>query len=395
MRNVRGLLCLAGLLLALGLAMDKRGLARADGPVTTPPGLAAGAVTAPAHPLGAADREAWEWEVVRLVNQERTSRGLAPLKRNDALDSAAYGHSQDMGVNDFFSHTGSDGSTAQERIEAAGYTSWNWIGENVAAGYSSPAAVMSAWMDSAGHQANILRTSFREIGMGYYYDASDTYPGGTWGYAHYWTQDFGSRYSVYPVIINSEAYSTTSRSVQLYIYGPSGAQEMRFSHDGASWSGWETYSTSKSWTLAQGNSGSRTVYAQVRKDTQTYQASDDIYYVTSAPILAVNPKTITLLTEQGSGVCHPAAAVVQVSNAGGGTLDWDASESSAWFNITQGASTITIACVGSAVGGYGLGQRSGTLTVTATGALDSPQNVSVRLVVVPQVMHTYLPLVAR
>ena len=63
--------------------------------------------------------------------------------KNDALDAAAYGHSQDMGVNNFLSHTGSNGSTPWDRMRAAGYQ-YSSAGENIAAGYSSPRSVMQA-----------------------------------------------------------------------------------------------------------------------------------------------------------------------------------------------------------------------------------------------------------
>jgi uncharacterized protein YkwD len=391
------LFCLIGLALALGLvllASGGQGPARADGPVATPPGLAIEPDAPPVRALGAADRQAWEWEVVRLVNQERASWGIPPLKRNGALDAAAYGHSQDMGVNDFFSHTGSNGSSLSERLQAAGYTNRYWSGENIAAGHDSPAAVMAAWMKSDGHRANILRLEFREIGVGYYYDAGDTYPGPSWGYEHYWTQDFGSRYDVYPVIINSEAYSTTSRSVQLYVYGPSGAQQMRFSNNGTNWSTWETYSTAKTWTLVEGSTGARTVYAEVKKDAQTYQASDDIHYVAADPLLSIEPTAVTLLSEQGSGVCHPAAPVVQVSNAGGGVLNWNASESSDWFNIAKSANTITVTCISSVVKSYSISERAGAITVTAVGAPNSPQSVTVTLIVAQEIHSIHLPLAA-
>ena len=59
------------------------------------------------------------------------------------------------------------------------------VGENIAAGYASPEAVMSGWMNSSGHRANILNCNFTEIGVGYAYAANDP---GTIQYRHYWTQ---------------------------------------------------------------------------------------------------------------------------------------------------------------------------------------------------------------
>ena len=72
----------------------------------------------------------------------------------------------------YFAHEGRDGSQPAERIRAAGYLSsagrWR-IGENLAWGtgeLATPKAIMAAWMDSAGHRANILQPAYREIGFG-------------------------------------------------------------------------------------------------------------------------------------------------------------------------------------------------------------------------------------
>lgn len=129
----------------------------------------------------------FEQEVLTLVNSERASAGCPSLTANDKLVAAARGHSQDMADNDFFSHTGSNGSSPSDRIEAQGYN-WSWWGENIAAGYSSPADVMAGWMNSPGHRDNILTCDFTEIGIGYVYNAND---GGNVDYGHYWTQVFG------------------------------------------------------------------------------------------------------------------------------------------------------------------------------------------------------------
>ncbi len=126
--------------------------------------------------------------VVDLVNQERAKVGCSPLAMNTALHNAALGHSQDMALHDFFSHTGSDGSSPWDRMIRAGYQ-WSGAGENIAAGYVTPEDVMNGWMGSAGHRVNILNCSFRDIGVGYTYLANDT---GQVNYHHYWTQVFGA-----------------------------------------------------------------------------------------------------------------------------------------------------------------------------------------------------------
>lgn len=126
-------------------------------------------------------------QIVELTNQERARAGCGPLRVNVQLVQAAQGHSEDMAFNDFFSHTGSNGSSPWDRMEAAGYR-WREAGENIAAGYTTPQAAMNGWMNSEGHRNNILRCSFEEIGVGYIYRQND--PGAV-TYRHYWTQLFG------------------------------------------------------------------------------------------------------------------------------------------------------------------------------------------------------------
>jgi uncharacterized protein YkwD len=129
----------------------------------------------------------FEAEVIRLTNQERAAHGCPPLEAEVHLMNAAEGHSSDMAVNDFFSHTGSNGSNPGDRMLGAGYPGFTQWAENIAAGYSTPANAMAAWMNSQGHRDNILNCSLEEIGVGYVYRNPD--PGGV-TYRHYWTQVF-------------------------------------------------------------------------------------------------------------------------------------------------------------------------------------------------------------
>ena len=131
----------------------------------------------------------FESDVLDLVNDERAAEGLDPLSYDADLTSAARGHSQDMGLNGYFSHTSQDGRSPGDRITAAGY-SWNTYGENIAAGQTTPAAVVAGWMNSPGHRANILSPNFCDLGVGYAYVASSPY-------GHYWTQNFGRKSGVY------------------------------------------------------------------------------------------------------------------------------------------------------------------------------------------------------
>lgn len=108
-----------------------------------------------------------------------TLPAAAPLAWNDRLFSAAARHSRDMATNNYFSHTGLDGRTASQRIAAEGYA-WSWVGENIAGGQSSVSTVMSGWLASPGHCANIMRAEYRDVGVSCVQRAGSTY--GT-----YWT----------------------------------------------------------------------------------------------------------------------------------------------------------------------------------------------------------------
>jgi uncharacterized protein YkwD len=129
--------------------------------------------------------EAFEAEVAKLVNAFRAQNGKKALTVDSKLNTAAEKHSDDMAFNDFFSHTGSDGSRVGARVSAAGYD-WRSVGENIAAGQSTPQKVFDAWKASSGHRANMLG-SWEDMGVGYEYLSSDT---GKVNYHHYWTLDF-------------------------------------------------------------------------------------------------------------------------------------------------------------------------------------------------------------
>jgi uncharacterized protein YkwD len=129
-----------------------------------------------------------ENEVLALVNLERQIQKLHSLQMDSRLHSAALGHSQDMAEQNYFDHTSLDLRTPGTRISQAGYA-WSSYGENIAAGYPTPAAVVEGWMNSSGHRANILSSAFCDLGVGYAYSGESTY-------GAYWTQDFGRQQGV-------------------------------------------------------------------------------------------------------------------------------------------------------------------------------------------------------
>lgn len=119
-------------------------------------------------------------QILTLVNAQRAKAGCKAVTLDARLTAAAAGHAQDMATHDYFSHTSRDGRTFVDRIRAAGYPVPR--SENIAAGQPTVAAVMDAWMGSAGHRANILDCS--AVAMG-----AASAQGGSYGI--YWVQDFG------------------------------------------------------------------------------------------------------------------------------------------------------------------------------------------------------------
>jgi uncharacterized protein YkwD len=110
--------------------------------------------------------------ILCLHNQIRAEHDLPTLRENKKLRKAALGHSRDMVNNTFFEHTTPDGVTMVDRILRARYVREDdgWVlGENLAWGtgsYGTPRGALDAWMESPGHRANILKRSFREMGVG-------------------------------------------------------------------------------------------------------------------------------------------------------------------------------------------------------------------------------------
>ena len=132
-------------------------------------------------------------EVLKLTNSYRaTGRNCGstwyaaskPLTWDTMLKRAANGHSQDMAKNNFFSHTGSNGSSMGDRISNAGYH-WSYTGENIAAGYSTVASVMDGWIKSPGHCANIMSSHYEDLGVA-------CVPSNTADYSSYWTMDLAA-----------------------------------------------------------------------------------------------------------------------------------------------------------------------------------------------------------
>ncbi len=100
-----------------------------------------------------------------LLNNVRIANSAAPVTFDARLGSAAQKHANDMLANNYFSHTGLNGSSPGDRIEAEGYN-WRTYGENIARGQTSETQVLNAWVNSPGHQANNVNPNFEDFGLG-------------------------------------------------------------------------------------------------------------------------------------------------------------------------------------------------------------------------------------
>lgn len=117
--------------------------------------------------------------IIELTNRDRAQHGCAPLTPQSALHAAAQSHADDMSQRVYFSHTGLDGRSFDQRMKDAGYPG-HQFGENIASGYPTAEEVEAAWMATPGHRKNILECSFKEIGVGYAADGE------------YWVVNFGA-----------------------------------------------------------------------------------------------------------------------------------------------------------------------------------------------------------
>lgn len=132
-----------------------------------------------------------------LIDRERASAGEQPLREDAELAHAAQGHSESMSEQGYFEHVSPDGQTPVQRLRAVGYITpaagAYEIGENIAWGSLSdatPEAIVSAWMHSPPHRANILDSSFRDSGIGISPDLPASFADGEPGAIY--TQDFGA-----------------------------------------------------------------------------------------------------------------------------------------------------------------------------------------------------------
>ncbi len=104
--------------------------------------------------------------IVEAMNRERAAYGLGPLQLEPRLSLAAEDRVEDMMAKRYFDHVSPDGVNPFSWVKARGYR-YRMIGENLALGYTSSQSVVTGWMNSPGHRANILKDGFDEVGIAF------------------------------------------------------------------------------------------------------------------------------------------------------------------------------------------------------------------------------------
>ena len=116
---------------------------------------------------------------------DRSMPAVGALTWNGYLAKSARAYAQDMATRNFFAHTDPDGRQPQQRAEAAGYTGWTGIGENIIGGYAL-GETTAAWLESPDHCKVLMDPAFREVGVAFLNQPGSHY--GTYG-----VQEFGAR----------------------------------------------------------------------------------------------------------------------------------------------------------------------------------------------------------
>lgn len=139
---------------------DSSSKGSSSGKTTTPPPSSGSSNSGPTGSVSASE----EQQAVNLLNQDRAKYGLPALKVNSQLTSVARKHAQDMISRGYFAHNTPEGVTPFQRLQKAGI-SYRTAGENLAIN-RSVAGAEQAFMTSSGHRANILNSSYTEVGIG-------------------------------------------------------------------------------------------------------------------------------------------------------------------------------------------------------------------------------------
>lgn len=165
-----------GAILAVGVMVGSAGASPQPG---------ASAVTTLSSSASSYCADSQEQALLKLINDYRKQNGVAALTLSQSLGAAADHHSASMANNNYVSHDLiPEDITWSQNLKNHGYGYTTYRGENIAAGNSSASATFAQWKASSTHNANMLSTKYKAIGLGRASNSKSQY---TW----YWTADFG------------------------------------------------------------------------------------------------------------------------------------------------------------------------------------------------------------
>lgn len=131
-----------------------------------------------------------EWEVLRLTNEKRLANGLEAVSTFGDLQDACDTRAKE--ISSYFDHTRPDGTSCFSTLEEI---YWKTVGENIAAGQSTPRAAVTSWWNSPGHKANMLGEQYDHMGVGYYYKSKSDYK-------RHWVQLFVGGCNIKKIYVN-------------------------------------------------------------------------------------------------------------------------------------------------------------------------------------------------
>jgi uncharacterized protein YkwD len=146
-------------------------------------------LTSPNRVFQTAEYRQWADQLLTLINAERANAGVGAVAFEVHLEALGTAHCRHMATAGFFGHDNPQGMTPVDRLECINPPLYAFPGlthgENIAAGQTSPEQVMSEWMDSTMHRYNLLHAPWTHVGVGIYYNASDSQ-----GFKTYWAAEF-------------------------------------------------------------------------------------------------------------------------------------------------------------------------------------------------------------
>lgn len=395
-----------GLLLAFLMLLPPHGAAQNETAALLPPVSAEAGRAVPCATGCGTDtflpptQSAFEEELLARLNRVRADNALPPLRRHPGLLQSARFHARDMGEDNYFQYDTYDWINDQltfvcrwdTRISRS-YGPYTRLTESIAAGYTTPAAVLEAWLAHPGHRANLLDPAVREVGIGYVF-SSTAY------YQHYWVLDFGRLDARYPLVINHDASTTITPTVQLYLYGQGVFTEMRLRNNDEPWGAWQAFRADVGWTLPE-SPGLHTVWAELRNASSTTVTSDTITLL--RPSLAPLPAAVQFVYPLDRAAFIPPTATLTLSNpTTADVLTWEASAQGDWFSLTplSGTTPAQLVITPRLPLTPTAGWYQGALTVTVTSpitTLQRVQRVALRLLISPTYppFSLYLPAVVR